>query len=484
MRNLLHKCRLCLDSLADTKRLPITDEVLQEKLRLLLDFEIMPELSWLPRNACGDCTGIIDSFIAFRQKVKSNQDYLNSLMVVEDVAVKAYESLESLTECVNSPQAVEAIHSENNDLLPPISVSVASRSFEIVYLPLVEHEEDTTSANPTFAEVLLPEEDEIKIEVQSDSDEAASSSVFQSDETDLNDPTEKRQRKVVNAKRGRPRKQCSSSSLATVTIDKRKRQNFTEEDEQRLKDFYKLVCEICATVSDSFSDLLAHYRKEHNTEGFVRCCDAKFKFKTMALQHVDGHLGTIRCDICNKSFLYANSLKLHNLDLHSGPEAKPFKCDKCQRSFARKSILKCHLKSHVMKPCPTCGKILAKPNLASHMESFHGSLPMRVQCPHCLKWYRGKSVLKQHVQHAHLEKGQTFPCDICHKPFPHSRALALHRKRHDGTKYECEVCGKQFRKKDSLRSHVAVHNDERPKEHSDELKQGERENESPESTSN
>ncbi|XP_058059583.1 zinc finger protein 62 homolog [Anopheles bellator] len=489
MHNFSHQCRLCLESLADTKVLPIADEVLQEKLRLLLDFEIMPDLSWLPTNACRNCAEIIDNFIAFRQKVKSNQDYLNSLMV-ENVDLKAYGSLESLTESVNSSQDMEAVHSENNDLLPPISVSVASRSFEIVYLPLVEHEEVTTSTSPTFAEVLLPVEDEIKMfgdqsDVQSDTDEAPDSPMLQSDETDLNDSTKKRKSKMWKA-RGRPRKQCSSSSLSAVGIDKRKRQNFTEQDEQRLKDFYKLVCEICETISDSFSDLLAHYRKEHKTEGFVRCCDAKFKFKTMALQHVHGHLGTIRCDICNKTFLYANSLKLHNLDRHSGPEAKPFKCDKCQRSFARKSILKSHLKSHDLRPCPTCGKILAKPNLASHIESVHGNLPRRVQCPHCLKWYRGKSVLKQHVQHVHLEKGQTFQCDICQKPFPHSRALALHRKRHDESKFECEVCGKQFRKKNSLRRHVAVHTYEQPKAHSEltALTQGERENESPECTSN
>ncbi|XP_052872912.1 zinc finger protein OZF-like [Anopheles cruzii] len=467
MHNLSHKCRLCLEAIADKEGLPITDEALQEKMRLLLDFEIMPEASWLPNNACGNCAGIIDNFIDFRQKVRTNQDYLYSLKEEE------------------SPKGIF----ESNGLLPPISVSVASRCFEIVYMPLLKHEEEATLTSPTFAEILLPGEDEIKIEVQSDSNELPNSSIVQSDDAVPNSPMENQERKTGKAKRGHRAQQCSSSSLPDVESNKRKR-HFPVQDEQRLKDFYQLVCEICKTISDSFSGLLAHYRKEHNTEGYVRCCDAKFKSKTMALEHVDGHLGTIRCDICNKTFLYANSLKLHNLDLHSGPEAKPFKCDKCQRSFARPFLLKAHLKSHVQEPCPTCGKMLGNRRaLTTHIERVHGNIPnlicdicgkvaatkttmerhmnvhmgresvKRVQCIHCLKWYKGKYVLEKHVQHAHLEQGETFQCDICQKSYPNSRALMLHKATHDEPKYECEICGRRFRRRQLFRKHMIIHTD-------------------------
>ncbi|XP_052859863.1 transcription factor grauzone-like [Anopheles cruzii] len=357
-------------------------------------------------------------------------------------------------------------------------------------LDFEELEEDIHLTNPSTDDALVDEEVVVKREATGDEDSVRSSPVFLSDDADFNDPLgDQQKKKTGKVKRCRPAREHSSAPLAAAGTDKKKRRKATEEDEQRLKNFYHLACEVCAKVSDSFSDLLAHYRTAHNTGGFVRCCDRTFKKKCLALEHLEVHLGTIRCDICSKTYNSVDTLELHNLQQHSGPEAKPFKCDKCHQSFPKAYLLKSHLKRHKQEPCPTCGKMLSNYSaLKMHIAMIHKKTPNlicdicgkemttkqtmerhmnmhmgletveRVQCGQCQKWFKGIYVLQRHVKHVHTEQGQIFQCDICLQKYPNTRALTHHKQRvHVEEKFACEFCGKRFKRKIYLREHVASH---------------------------
>uniref|UniRef100_A0A182Q446 C2H2-type domain-containing protein n=1 Tax=Anopheles farauti TaxID=69004 RepID=A0A182Q446_9DIPT len=260
------------------------------------------------------------------------------------------------------------------------------------------------------------------------------------------------------------------------------------EKDDTIKEFYTLECEICSASQESFVDLMGHYQTEHNTRGYIRCCDKQFFQRYSVLTHIAIHQGTIRCEICHKSYRNRHTLRLHKAQMHSTDADKPFKCDMCSMSYVREGMLRSHQRTHVQAECPICKKTLSnkaavkvhlarmhhdatnqicatcgkmfrtKPAMERHIKEHLGLDPIdRKQCPFCQKWFNGKYNLNNHVRFLHYEKG-VYRCDVCGHESPNSRALRHHKQTvHVQEKYECEHCGKRFKRKLYLREHLASH---------------------------
>uniref|UniRef100_A0A182QXA3 C2H2-type domain-containing protein n=1 Tax=Anopheles farauti TaxID=69004 RepID=A0A182QXA3_9DIPT len=246
---------------------------------------------------------------------------------------------------------------------------------------------------------------------------------------------------------------------------------------------------MCPYIGETVPKLFQHYREEHQTPGYIQCCNRKFFRRARLLEHLGGHLGSIVCDICGKVYKNTFHLELHKIDHEAKPEARQFKCELCNRSFHKPYHLKVHLKRHERVQCTVCQKVLAgEQGLKLHMQKIHGkdtsqvcptcgkdfrcmvSLARhikahlglvtveRVQCDQCAKWFEGKQNLRNHIKAIHDESGQ-LQCDECQHVSPNRRALAHHKARvhRRRTVYECEQCGKKLFTKLNLREHLATH---------------------------
>ncbi|XP_049542812.1 zinc finger protein 845-like [Anopheles darlingi] len=201
------------------------------------------------------------------------------------------------------------------------------------------------------------------------------------------------------------------------------------------------------------------------------------------------HIGTIRCEICQKSYKSSRYLALHMAKAHGSEEDRPYKCEVCQLSFPKTYLLKTHQTLHVRKQCHLCNKVLSsQQSLRVHLAQMHSDdnqqicatcgklfrtkqamerhikehrgeqLVDRMQCEYCKKWFNGKYNLRKHIRFIHNEDGQVFRCDICQHESPNSRALQNHKQRvHVEEKFECTYCGKRFKRQTSLREHMASH---------------------------
>ncbi|XP_055950953.1 gastrula zinc finger protein XlCGF8.2DB-like [Argiope bruennichi] len=78
------------------------------------------------------------------------------------------------------------------------------------------------------------------------------------------------------------------------------------------------------------------------------------------------------------------------------------------------------------------------------------------KCARCLKSFRYRTSLFQHVCEGGLQKG--FRCKECGKTLARKSSLIGHLRIHTGEKpFKCEHCGKAFTHKHHLHSHMHRH---------------------------
>ncbi|XP_053674582.1 transcription factor grauzone-like [Anopheles nili] len=445
------KCRLCLNCLLDGPMIAISDTLFYEQLQNVFKFDILCDKR-LPNFVCEECRGVVSYIYSFIQQVQANQEQL--LNQPQDEILHPVENIK-----------VESLFDEN--------------LFEVEEQAICE----TATAQP-----------EVKLEfVQPSSptgtvDNEELINPVTSDEEDTDEIAEKGNRRcpIRRNKRyenGLREKTDKRDKLQVESLAKQ------VENDQIIKDFFTLECEICSTPLDNFGHLLDHYRDAHNTKGYVRCCDKQFFRRYILVDHISAHRGTIRCDICQKCYKTRRYLALHIAKSHSREEDRPFKCAKCHVSYPKQYLLRAHELLHVQEQCHICQKMLSNnQSLKVHIAQMHGGdgnqicatcgkvfrtkpamerhikehlgieLVERLQCEYCQKWFNGKYNLKKHIRFLHKEEGQVFSCDLCQHVSPNSRALANHKQRiHVEEKYECEYCGKRFKRRPNLREHIASH---------------------------
>ncbi|KFB44561.1 AGAP005481-PA-like protein [Anopheles sinensis] len=433
------KCRLCLEIVQNSGVTSIYDDNFCEKLKKVFLFSLGGD-ERLPTQVCQGCQTTVTDFYTYSQQVQANQEQL-AIEIDQKVEITPVESVK-----IEPTTSIDFLDTENAEQTVEPSESV-----------LVKNE---------------PSEGE-----KTESDDYIDS--FSDEEF-----TNSRQ------KRGRPNRKAKraykTKSKVKPEADSLAKQ---QEKDQRIKDFFTLECEVCSAPLEDFAQLQEHYQQVHGTRGYIRCCNKQFFHRYTLLDHIAVHRGTIRCEICKKSYKTRRYLSLHMAKSHGSEEDRPFKCDKCGIGYPKQYLLRAHETMHVQAECKICNKVLSSHHsLKVHLTQMHSDdsnhicatcgkifrtkvamerhikehlgleLSEKLQCPCCGKWFNGKYNLKKHVRFLHKEEGQVFRCDICQHESPNSRALSYHKQRvHVEEKHECEYCGKRFKRKLYLREHIASH---------------------------
>lgn len=133
-----------------------------------------------------------------------------------------------------------------------------------------------------------------------------------------------------------------------------KRLNFERND--LIAKHVRLTCEVCNYKAGAFSRLLLHYKRTHDMQGYVTCCERTFQKKSVLCEHLRKHESSpqdledaqIRCEQCDcsKTFKDEEGLQLHKVICHSEEGEKIFKCDQCDKAFASEWQLSGHKNWH------------------------------------------------------------------------------------------------------------------------------------------
>ncbi|XP_053669604.1 transcription factor grauzone-like [Anopheles marshallii] len=434
------KCRLCLCGLPKGTGISITDEELQKELENIFCFDIVYE-EQLPTHVCKTCRNSVSYIYSYSQKILENQQQLL------DVANKTF--LQPAQQ-MNIDALCDTVLSEE-ETLSKEKFWQKQVTFNVV------QPTNLISAKNGGRRILESSDEHILVK----------------DENQQDEPQQRRKVTVEknvsgNAKKSRA-KQCDYEKI--------------------IQDFFKLECEICSASLDSFRSVQDHYREEHNTNGYVRCCDKQYFIRSYLVDHIGAHLGSIRCEICQKSYKTKRYLQQHMSENHSHAEDKPFKCTQCRMTYSKEHLLRAHMQMHVKQQCKVCQKVLSNRNsLKVHIAQVHSGDGIQIcatcgkmfrtkqamdrhvklyhqpqlvnweQCGQCDKWFDCNQNLRKHIRLIHDQRG-SFPCDKCTHQSITRRALSHHKNRIHKQKqpFECEQCGKKLNSKFSLREHLATH---------------------------
>lgn len=199
----------------------------------------------------------------------------------------------------------------------------------------------------------------------------------------------------------------------------------------------KFICDICCRTY-KYANSLAEHEKRHKEPGGFACkyCKNSFCSEIQLEQHTEETHKVYKCQICKDTFDTADSYIYHIEITHNGQDKLYHVCEDCGRQFSSLHILKFH--KHTK-----CGTL--RP----------------YNCEKCEKSFKTKYLLKAHDL-LHLE-GKQYCCSFCGNKFATKAALQRHERRHTGEKpFKCQICGKTFAYGESLVTHSSVHTGIKP----------------------
>lgn len=72
----------------------------------------------------------------------------------------------------------------------------------------------------------------------------------------------------------------------TVTRSKKRSSTEIEKEDEQIREFCKMECEICPIKFNYFSEVKVHYRDVHNSNGYISCCNKKLFKRVRVLEHI------------------------------------------------------------------------------------------------------------------------------------------------------------------------------------------------------
>lgn len=62
-----------------------------------------------------------------------------------------------------------------------------------------------------------------------------------------------------------------------------------KEEDNLIREYFKMECQLCPTKFDKFRSVKQHYRTAHKMNGYLFCCRKKFFKRIRVLDHIERH---------------------------------------------------------------------------------------------------------------------------------------------------------------------------------------------------
>lgn len=266
---------------------------------------------------------------------------------------------------------------------------------------------------------------------------------------------------VPEEKEESPNLDLNNTEVHSLKVEtNQKLKNNVPTEDQLIKDYAFMNCDLCSFQFESFAQAKRHYSSQHNVSGYLFCCKRKYRNRIKLLDHVKTHSkpDEFKCKQCDKVLKSSTSLNSHFMNCHS--YNKPFECDHCGIRFSKKFQMTAHMKIHALSvyeyPCQYCSKTFNTPyRLTAHNLSHEKS---KYVCEICSKKLQSKFSLAFHVRTVHIkvENEDRIKCEKCNHFLKNLESYKKHMRRHKESEQDniCPYCNKNKPNVDALRKHI------------------------------
>ncbi|XP_055593163.1 zinc finger protein 665-like isoform X5 [Uranotaenia lowii] len=193
------------------------------------------------------------------------------------------------------------------------------------------------------------------------------------------------------------------------------------------------------------------------------CCTTWFATEDEARSHaLEQHLDRLKCKTCGDIFRSNIEQKLHAQKAHKKSKTKVYHqhvCKTCGKIFTSKGAVTDHERSNCGRDpfyrCDLCDKYFhTAASLKFHTTIHTNELPF--SCQFCGKNFRSRGQVNVHER---IHTGvQPYACDYCPKRFSHRESYMTHISTHTGVKrYMCSGCGSRFSCVSGVKCHRKSH---------------------------
>lgn len=311
-------------------------------------------------------------------------------------------------------------------------------------------------------------------------------------------------RQLLGSKKIKRKNERDKSTKPNDCSEKGKRRSSiksSSEDKEMVKKYIPMICELCTFISEDYSSVRKHFRKQHpKIKAYVRCCNKKLFHPLEIIRHAYKHENPefFKCKDCKKNFAEQSTLSRHMITAHAPEEELNYNCDQCPKRFPCQKKLELHKNSHVpqnerifvcdlcpksrfatndllkihvcmrhRRPtnvCHVCAKeIRDKASFEKHVRSHFDDGGPKVKCTldGCDRWLKDEDNLRRHIRRLHTKDQKAVTCDTCGRECKNQDALTRHKYRvHSNVVFTCEECKKTFKRAIYLREHMAQHTGE------------------------
>lgn len=157
------------------------------------------------------------------------------------------------------------------------------------------------------------------------------------------------------------KKRKSKSKKATKIYNKKRLK--TSDHDEFIAQHFKLACSLCEKSLNDFRELKIHYRQEHQTNGYAKCCGKKLYNRGVLVDHIHFHNNPeyFKCQLCEKILCDRSNLESHLQYFHDSKERTIYRCEICSKDFYRRKVLVRHYLIHAPEEqrnvkCTQCEK--------------------------------------------------------------------------------------------------------------------------------